>query len=126
MRCNMNPFQQKLYDEFEDNCFKLLGVGSDRVREVLGEKGQDIDKLFTEAWDYGGAPFMRQTMSMSLATLELVYYETAIGRELTEEEQAERYSAWDIGLNAEIMENWTAWRIQQLDDAGFYGSEIAS
>jgi len=56
MRCNMNPFQQKLYDEFEDNCFKLLGVGSDRVREVLGEKGQDIDKLFTEAWDYGGAP----------------------------------------------------------------------
>ena len=41
----MNQFKEKLYEEFEDNSYKLLGVPSDRVREVLAERGEDIDVL---------------------------------------------------------------------------------
>ena len=83
----MNQFKAKLYEEFEDNAFKLMGVSGDRVREVLGNRGEDIDADFEAAWSFGGAPFMRQTMSMVLATLELVYHESDIGRQLTDEEQ---------------------------------------
>ena len=35
----MDPFKKRLYDEFEDHAYKILGVSGDRVREVLGERG---------------------------------------------------------------------------------------
>ena len=35
----MNRFKKRLYDEFEDHAYKVLGVSGDRVREVLGERG---------------------------------------------------------------------------------------
>jgi len=51
----------------------------------------------------GGAAFMRQKMSHILCSLELVYYETKIGRELTKDEKLQRYTNWDIGLNMETL-----------------------
>ena len=38
----MNQFKEKLYEEFEANSFKLLGVPGNRVREVLSDKGEEI------------------------------------------------------------------------------------
>ena len=102
----MNKFKAKLYAEFEDNCFKVLGVSSNRVREVLNEHNDDIDAKFEAAWKFSGASFMRQTMSMTLATLEMVYHEASIGRELTLEEQDERINSLGIGLNSEIKSDW--------------------
>ena len=72
----MDPFKRNLYAEFESNCFKLLGVPSSRVREVFADRKTDINAKFEGAWDFGGAPFMRQEMSMTIAVLELVYHET--------------------------------------------------
>ena len=46
---------------------------------------------------------MRQKMSHILCSLELVYYETEIGRQLTEDEKLERYKNWNIGLNMETL-----------------------
>ena len=102
----MNQFKTKLYEEFEDNAFKLMGVSGDRVREVLGNRGEDIDADFEAAWSFGGAPFMRQTMSMVLATLELVYHESDIGRQLTDEEQLSRFESHDIGLDRKAIDVW--------------------
>jgi len=102
----MNQFKVKLYEEFEDNAFKLMGVSGDRVREVLGNRGEDIDADFEAAWRFGGAPFMRQTMSMVLATLELVYHESDIGRQLSDEEQLSRFESHDIGLGREAVDAW--------------------
>ena len=102
----LNKFKTKLYDEFEDNCFKVLGVPSSRVREVFSQHNDDIDAEFEAAWKFGGAAFMRQTMSMKLVTLEMVYYETEIGRQLTQEEQDQRITNFDIGLNSKIRECW--------------------
>ena len=80
----MNRFKKRLYDEFEDHAYKVLGVSGDRVREVLGERGHDIDADFEAAYEFAVAAFMRQKMSHILCSLELVYYETKIGLELTE------------------------------------------
>ena len=74
----MNDFKQKLYEEFEENCFHVLGVPSNRVREVLGHRGENIDDKFDAAWQFGGAAHMRQTMNMTLAALEMVYHESEI------------------------------------------------
>ena len=117
MQCEPNPFKQKLYDEFEQNSFKVLGVPGDRVREVLGARGETIDADFEAAWEYGGASYMRISMSMVLATLELVYYQTEIDRELTEDERIQRYESFEIGLNREIMDAWYDKRYEQLKAA---------
>ena len=112
----LDPFKKNLYAEFESNSFKLLGVPSSRVREVLGERGHDLNAEFEAAFDFAGIAFMRQKMSMTLARLELVYYETKIGRQLTDEEQTERYTAWDIGLNAKTIDEYYL-KKQEQDEA---------
>ena len=102
MRCEPNIFKQKLYDEFEQNSYKVLGVPTDRIREVLGEHGEDIDSDFDAAWDFGGANFMRLTMNYKLAALETLYHEIETGVELTAEEQLLRFKNLDIGLNEDF------------------------
>ena len=100
----MDPFKKRVYDEFEANCQHVLGVSGDRVREVLLERGHDIFEEFEAAYEFAGAAFMRQSMSWRLCALEQVYHETKIGRELTDDEQLERFTNWDVGLNAEILD----------------------
>ena len=56
----MNQFKEKLYEEFEANSYKLLGIPGNRVREMLAKYGEDTDAKFEAAWDFGGAVFMRQ------------------------------------------------------------------
>ena len=46
---------------------------------------------------------MRQNMTHNLCYLVLVYHETKIGRQLTEDERLERYTKWDVGLNMETL-----------------------
>ena len=67
----------------------VLGVGGDRVREVLLERGHDIFDEFEAAYEFAAA-FMRQSMSWRLCALEQVYHETKIGRALTDDEQPAR------------------------------------
>ena len=100
----MDPSKKRIYDEFEANCQHVLGVSGDRVREVLLELGHDIFNEFEVAYEFAGAAFMRQSMSWRLCALEQVYHETKIGRELTDDEQLERFTNWDVGLNAEILD----------------------
>ena len=100
----MDPFNKRVYDECEANCHHVLGVSSDRVREVLLERGHDIFEEFEAAFEFAGVAFMRQSKSWRLCALEQVYHETKIGRELTDDEQLERFTNWDVGLNAEILD----------------------
>ena len=102
----MNQFKEKLYEEFEANSHKLLGVPGNRVREVLSDKGEDIDAEFEAAWDFGGAAFMRQCMSLTLCRLEQIYHERDLGRHLTQDEADERYTAWDIGLDTQTIDEY--------------------
>ena len=113
----LDLFKRKLYAEFESNSFKLLGVPSSRVREVFADRDEDINANFEAAWDFGGAPFMRQEMSMTLATLELVYHETEIGQELTDQEQTHRYASWNIGLDAKTVDDYCLNKQKQSEAA---------
>lgn len=122
MKYDSNPFKQKLYDEFEQNSFKILGVPADRVREVLGARDENIDEMIESAWEFGGAQFARTTFNMVLATLNLVYHETEIGRELTDDEKIARYESFDVGLTKEIMDGWTDQRVRQLESVAHFES----
>ena len=50
-----NRFKQNLYDEFDANCYKMFGASGTRVHEVLSERGDDLYKVFEQAFDHGGA-----------------------------------------------------------------------
>ena len=102
----MDPFKEKLYEEFEANSYKLMGVPGNRVREVLAKHVEDIDAEFEAAWDFGGAAFMRQCMSLTLCRLEQIYHERDLGRHLTQDEADERYTGWDIGLDANTIDEY--------------------
>ena len=102
----MSQFKQKLYEEFEANSYKLLGVPGNGVREVLAKYGEDIDAEFEAAWDFGGAAFMRQCMSLTLCRLEQIYHERDLGRQLTQDEADKRYTAWDIGIDTQTIDEY--------------------
>ena len=46
---------------------------------------------------------MRQSTSWRFYELEQVYHETKISLELTDDEQLEQFTNWDVGLNDEIL-----------------------
>ena len=58
---------------------------------------------FEAASKFAGAAFMRQSMSFRLCMLEQIYHETEIGREFTDDEQLERYTNWNSGLNSQTI-----------------------
>ena len=118
-----NRFKQNLYDEFDANCYKVFGVSGTRVHEVLSERGDDLYEVFEQAFDHGGAAYMRLRMLMSIAQLETVYYETKIGRELSEEEMDKRFEGLGIGLNADTIAEYANWYHSQLDDVDCQGEE---
>lgn len=110
----MNKFKAKLYGEFESNCFKVFGVPGSRVREILTFPGEDLFKMYEEAWDFGGAVYMRQTMAFTILSLEMIYHETEIGRELNDGERAKRFESFGLGMDAETINAWEKMRIMQL------------
>ena len=120
-----NRFKQNLYDEFDANCYKVFGVSGTRVHEVLSERGDDLYEAFEQAFDHGGAAFMRLKMLMSIATLETVYYETKIGKELSEEEMDERFESLGIGLNAYTIADYAKWYHSQPDYAEHQEEEVS-
>ena len=119
----MDKFKSKLYAEFESNCFKIFGVPGARVREVLSERGDDLFEMYEEAWDYGGALFMRQTMALTILSLEAVYHETEIGRDLTVEERDDRFESFDTAMNVVTIDAWREMLVAQLDAKGFHNGD---
>ena len=117
MQCEPNTFKQKLYDEFEQNSFKVLGVPTDRIREVLSQHGEDIDAEFDAAWNFGGVSFMRLSMNFKLAALESLYHEIGTGIELTTEERRSRFKSLGIGLNEDTLDTYYKQRDEQLKAA---------
>ena len=118
----MDKFKAKLYAEFERNCFHIFGVPGARVREVLSDREDDLFQMYQEAWEYGGAVYMRQTMAFTILSLEAVYHETEIGRELTEEERNQRFESFDIGMDGHTIDAWQTTRVAQLDGQRYSGA----
>jgi hypothetical protein len=115
----VNKFKANLYAEFERNCFHIFGLPGARIREILSVP-DDLYEMYEEAWDFGGARFMRQTMAFTILTLEKIYYEDEIGRLLSDEETAERFESFNIGMDAEGIDEWNEKRVKQLDAKGHY------
>ena len=57
------------------------------------------------------------SMSWRLCALEQVYHETKIGRELTDDEQLERFTNWGIGVNEETLNAYYSTCGRQQEEA---------
>jgi len=66
-----NHFKQNLYDDFDANCYNVVGVSGTRVHEVLSERGDDLYDLFEAAFEYCDWAFIRLRILMSIARLEM-------------------------------------------------------
>ena len=93
-----NTFKQKLYNEFEQNCRKILGMSGIDLRDIHANIGRDIYAEFEENLSYAGPFFMRLSMQMAVAGYETAIHEHMIGRELRLAERDERFESLGIGL----------------------------
>ena len=71
--------------------------GSQTLVDGLAEAG--VGDIVLGVWNFMGKKQWKCHFS-----LEQFYHETKIGRELTDDEQLERFTNWDVGLNAEILD----------------------
>ena len=69
----MDPFKKRLYDEFEDHAYKILGVSGDRVREVrhLPHAVTDIS-LFTTSTIYRLPASVDNVIVITASSLQMI------------------------------------------------------
>ena len=69
----MDPFKKRLYDEFEDHAYKILGVSGDRVREVrhLPHAVTDIS-LFTTSTIYRSPASADNVIVIIASSLQMI------------------------------------------------------
>lgn len=99
-----NPFKQKLYREFEQNCWKVLGMSGADLRDIRANNGHDIYVEFEENLSYAGPFFMRLSMLITVAGYEAAIHEHLIGKELRFAERDERFESLGIGLTKQNID----------------------
>ena len=52
----MNPFMKPLYQEFEQNLYRLFGLTLDEFRKFEADQGDDVDEEFAAIFEKLG-PF---------------------------------------------------------------------
>ena len=69
----MDPFKVRLFNEFDDHAYKVLGVSGDRVREVrhLPHAVTDIS-LFTTSTIYPLPAFVNNLIVITASSLEMI------------------------------------------------------
>ena len=113
-----NTFKQKRYYEFEQNCWKILGMSGIDLRDIHANIGHDIIDLrdihanighdmyaeFEENLSYAGPFFMRLSMQMAVAGYETAIHEHLIERELRFADRDERFESLRIGLTKQNID----------------------
>ena len=113
MQCDPNPFKQKLYDEFEQNCWKVLAMSGADLRDIRANNGHDIYAEFEENLSYAGPFFMRLAMRIAVAGYESAIHEHLIGRELRFAERDERFESLGIGLTKQNIDLYYSTSVKQ-------------
>ena len=108
-----NPFKQKLYTEYEQNCWKILGMSGIDLRDIHANIGHDIYAEFEENLSYAGPFFMRLSMQMAVAGYETAIHEHLIGRELRFTERDERFESLGIGLTKQNIDLYYSISVKQ-------------
>ena len=59
----MNPFMKPLYQEFEENLYRLFGFTLDEFRKFEADQGDDIDEEFASIFEKLGPLRLREDNS---------------------------------------------------------------
>ena len=93
----MNRFEDKLYQEFEQNLQRILGLSMDDFLVVIRQSLKDLHVKFDEILNNDGPKALRSEMNWQIIALSVIYKERDVGRTLTKEEFYEH--AQSLGLD---------------------------
>ena len=97
----MNPFMQSLYQEFEENLYRLFGFTLDEFRKFEADQGDDIDGEFASIFEKLGPLRLREAMNWKIIALATVYEERKTGKRMTLDEIGA--FAWTLGLQIDDL-----------------------
>lgn len=93
----MTPFMKPLYQEFEENLYRLFGLTLDEIREFEADQGDDVDEEFASIFEKLGPLHLREAMNWKIISLATIYEERKTGKRMTLDEIGA--FAWTLGLN---------------------------
>ena len=98
----MNPFMKPLYQEFEENLYRLFGLTLDELRKFEADQGDDVDEEFAAVFEKLGPLRLRETMNWKIIALATIYEERKTGKRMTLDEIGA--FAWTLGLNMVVLD----------------------
>ena len=98
----MNPFLRPLYQEFEQNIYRLFGLTLDEFRKFEADQGDDIDEEFAVVLEKLGPLRLREAMNWKIIALATIFEERKTGKRMTLDEIGA--FAWTLGLNMVVLE----------------------
>ncbi len=99
----MNPFMKPLYQEFEENLYRLFGLTLDEFRKFEADQGDDIDEEFNSVFEKLGPLHLREAMNWKIIALATIQEERKTGKRMTLDEIGA--FAWTLGLNMVVLED---------------------
>ena len=99
----MNPFLRPLYQEFEQNIYRLFGLTLDEFRKFEADQGDDIDEEFNSVFEKLGPLHLREAMNWKIIALATIQEERKTGKRMTLDEIGA--FAWTLGLNMVVLED---------------------
>ena len=108
----MNPFMKPLYQEFEENLYRLFSLTLDDFRKFEADHGADIDEEFASIFEKLGPLHLREAMNWKIIALAAIHEERKTGKRTTLD--AIGAFAWTLGL-----------QIDDLSEQGYMEQEQA-
>ena len=97
----MNPFMKPLYQEFEENLYRLFSLTLDEFRKFEADQGDDIDEEFASIFEKLGPLRLREAMNWKIIALATIYEERKTGKRMTLDEIGA--FAWTLGLQIDDL-----------------------
>ena len=94
----MNAFKEKIFQEFEANLSRTLGMTIEEYSEIFHRRGEDALWEFETALREEGPEAARFMMNWSIVNLSVIYHEREMGRKMTSDEIKEHAINLDLGL----------------------------
>ena len=97
----MNPFMKPLYQEFEENLYRLFSLTLDEFRKFETDQGDDVDEEFASIFEKLGSLRLREAMNWKIIALATIYEERKTGKRMTLDEIGA--FAWTLGLQIDDL-----------------------
>ena len=99
----MNPFMQSLYQEFEENLYRLFSLTLDEFRKFEADQGDDVEEEFAAVFEKLGPLHLREAMNWKIIALATIFDERKTGKRMNLDEIGA--FAWTLGLNIVVLDN---------------------